>query len=72
MKMMFLDLPSIFVLLAAVLIGILVIMLILKIVTFLIPPAVIAGAVYFLTKDVKLAGLAFLAIAILETFIKSR
>jgi len=55
-----------------VLIGILVIMLILKIVTFLIPPAVIAGAVYFLTKDVKLAGLAFLAIAILETFIKSR
>jgi len=70
--MMFLDLPSIFVLLAAVLIGILVIMLILKIVTFLIPPAVIAGAVYFLTKDVKLAGLAFLAIAILETFIKSR
>ncbi|HIE22663.1 MAG TPA: hypothetical protein EYP68_00335 [Candidatus Korarchaeota archaeon] len=72
MKMMFLDLPSIFVLLAAVLIGILVIMLILKIVTFLIPPAVIAGAVYFLTKDVKLAGLAFLAIAILETFMKSR
>ena len=70
--MMFLDLPSIFVLLAAVLIGILVIMLILKIVTFLIPPAVIAGAVYFLTKDVKLAGLAFLAIAILETFMKSR
>jgi len=63
-----LDLFGLFVLAAAVLIGILIIMLILKIVTFLIPPAVIAAAVYFLTKNVKLAGLAFLAIAILETF----
>jgi len=63
-----LDLFGLLVLVAAVLIGILIIMLILKIVTFLIPPAVIAAAVYFLTKNVKLAGLAFLAIAILETF----
>ena len=61
--MIVLDLSSLFVLVAAVLIGILIIMLILKIVTFLIPPAIIAAAVYFLTKDVKLAGLAFLAIA---------
>lgn len=66
--MIILDLFGLLVLTAAVLIGILIIMLILKIVTFLIPPAVIAAAVYFLTKNVKLAGLAFLAIAILETF----
>jgi len=70
--MIVLDLSSLFVLVAAVLIGILIIMLILKIVTFLIPPAIIAAAVYFLTKDVKLAGLAFLAIAILETLTRSR
>ncbi|RLG45952.1 MAG: hypothetical protein DRN92_06200 [Thermoproteota archaeon] len=70
--MIVLDLYSLFVLIAAVLIGILIIMLILKIVTFLIPPAIIGAAVYFLTKDVKLAGLAFLAIAILETFTRSR
>ena len=66
--MIILDLFGLLVLTAAVLIGILIIMLILKIVTFLIPLTVIAAAVYFLTKNVKLAGLAFLAIAILETF----
>ncbi len=70
--MMLLDLPSLFVLIAAVLIGILIIMLVLKIVTFLIPPAVIGAAVYFLTEDIKLGGLAFLAIAILETFLRSK
>ncbi len=69
---MILDLFNLLVLIVAVLIGILIILLILKIVSFLIPPAVIAAVVYLLTKDVKLAGLAFLAIAILETFARSR
>ncbi|HIE22664.1 MAG TPA: hypothetical protein EYP68_00340 [Candidatus Korarchaeota archaeon] len=57
--MIILDLFGLFVLAAAVLIGILIIMLILKILTFLIPPDVIVAAVYFLTKNVKLAGLPF-------------
>ncbi len=69
---MTLDLFNLFVLIVAVLIGILIIMLIIKIVSFLIPPSIIAAVVYLLTKDIKLAGLAFLAIAILETFTKSR
>ena len=70
--MIALTLPSLIMLVVTILIGILLIVIILKILTFLIPPAIIAGAVYFLTKDVRMAGLAFLAIAILETIVKSK
>ncbi|HDI73609.1 MAG TPA: hypothetical protein ENF57_01200 [Candidatus Korarchaeota archaeon] len=70
--MVAITLPSLMMLVITILIGILLIVIILKILSFLIPPAIIAGAVYFLTKDVRMAGLAFLAVAILEIIVKSK
>jgi len=51
--------------LALVIIGILIILLILKVIWMLIPAAIIAIIVYFLTYNLWYAGVAFLVIAVI-------
>jgi hypothetical protein len=51
--------------LALVIIGILIILLILRVVWMLLPAAIIAIIVYFLTFNLWYAGVAFLVIAVI-------
>jgi hypothetical protein len=51
--------------LALVIIGILIILLILRVVWMLLPAAIIAIIVYFLTFNLWYAGIAFLIIAVI-------
>jgi hypothetical protein len=51
--------------LALVIIGILIILLILRVVWMLLPAAIIAIIVYFLTYNLWYAGVAFLVIAVI-------
>ena len=51
--------------LALVIIGILIILLVLRVIWMLIPAAVIAIIVYFLTFNLWYAGVAFLIIAVI-------
>lgn len=51
--------------LALVIIGILIILLILRVIWMLIPAAIIAIIVYFLTFNLWYAGVAFLIIAVI-------
>jgi hypothetical protein len=51
--------------LALVIIGILIILLILRVIWMLLPAAIIAIIVYFLTYNLWYAGVAFLVIAVI-------
>jgi len=57
-------------LLALIIIGIAIILLFVKIVWFLVPPAIIAVIVYLLTFDLWWAGVAFLAVVVLSVLVK--
>ncbi|MEM3752566.1 MAG: hypothetical protein QXM65_06410 [Candidatus Bathyarchaeia archaeon] len=63
------QLPSIYelvLLLFLLIIGIAIIMLIVKILLFILPAAIIAAVVWFLTGSLFLAGVAFLAVAFIS------
>ena len=58
---------EIFLLLILLVIGIVVIIIIAKVLLFVLPAAIVAGVVYFLTGgQLFLAGIAFLAVAFLS------
>jgi membrane protein implicated in regulation of membrane protease activity len=59
------DIASTVGFLALVIIGILIILLILRVVWMLLPAAIIAIIVYFLTYNLWYAGVAFLVIAVI-------
>ena len=57
---------EIFVLLILLVIGIVIIIIIAKVLLFVLPAAIVAGVVWFLTRSLFWAGVAFLAIAFLS------
>jgi hypothetical protein len=57
---------GVLVLLALVIVGILIIIVIAKVLFFILPAAIIALAVWWLTEEAVYAGIAFIAVAVLS------
>ncbi len=68
--MIFVDLISLAGFLALVIIGIAIILIIVRLIWMLIPAAIVAAIVYFLTFDLWYTGVAFLVIAFLTVLFK--
>jgi hypothetical protein len=64
------DIISLLGFLALVIIGIVIILLILRVIWMLLPAAIIAAIVFFLTINLWYAGVAFLVVAILTVLFK--
>jgi hypothetical protein len=57
---------DIFLLLILLVVGIVIIIIIAKVLLFILPAAIVAAVVWFLTNDLRWAGVAFLAVAFLS------